>query len=126
MAAMGVLSVLFGIVPMGIYAAVLTVFDRYEKEPPLLMLGVFHAFVTPIGKWTCPECHSWIALSYSETLSNDVWLAKTQLLAVLGLAALTPAGRHGGPWPRARFRGRRSMREPAPPASVDPDAEPYE
>ncbi len=35
------LSVLFGIVPMAIYAAVLTVFDRYEKEPPLLMLGVF-------------------------------------------------------------------------------------
>jgi protease PrsW len=36
-----VLSVLFGIVPMALYAAVLTVFDRYEKEPPLLMLGVF-------------------------------------------------------------------------------------
>lgn len=36
-----VLSVLFGIVPMGIYAAVLTLFDRFEREPPLLMLGVF-------------------------------------------------------------------------------------
>jgi RsiW-degrading membrane proteinase PrsW (M82 family) len=35
------LSVLFGIVPMVIYAAVLTLFDRYEREPPLLMLGVF-------------------------------------------------------------------------------------
>ena len=35
------LSVLFGIVPMVIYALVLTVFDRYEKEPPLLMLSVF-------------------------------------------------------------------------------------
>jgi RsiW-degrading membrane proteinase PrsW (M82 family) len=35
------LSVLFGIVPMGVYAAVLTLFDRYEREPPLLMLGVF-------------------------------------------------------------------------------------
>jgi RsiW-degrading membrane proteinase PrsW (M82 family) len=36
-----VLSVLFGIFPMAIYAAILTLFDRYEKEPPLLMLGVF-------------------------------------------------------------------------------------
>ncbi len=36
-----VLSVLFGILPMSIYAAVLTVFDRYEKEPPLLLLSVF-------------------------------------------------------------------------------------
>lgn len=35
------LSVLFGIVPMALYATILTVFDRYEKEPPLLMLGVF-------------------------------------------------------------------------------------
>lgn len=35
------LSVLFGIVPMVLYASVLTLFDRYEKEPPLLMLGVF-------------------------------------------------------------------------------------
>jgi protease PrsW len=35
------LSVLFGIVPMAIYAAVLTLFDRYEREPPLLMVGVF-------------------------------------------------------------------------------------
>jgi protease PrsW len=35
------LSVLFGIGPMALYAAVLTLFDRYEREPPLLMLGVF-------------------------------------------------------------------------------------
>jgi protease PrsW len=35
------LSVLFGIVPMVLYAATLIIFDRYEKEPPLLMLGVF-------------------------------------------------------------------------------------
>lgn len=36
-----VLSVIFGIVPMALYALALIVFDRYEKEPPLLMLGVF-------------------------------------------------------------------------------------
>ena len=36
-----VLSVLFGVIPMVIYAAALTLFDPYEKEPPLLMVGVF-------------------------------------------------------------------------------------
>lgn len=36
-----ILSVLFGIIPMAILAAILTLFDRYEKEPPLLMIGVF-------------------------------------------------------------------------------------
>ena len=35
------LSVFFGIVPMVIYAGLLTLFDRYEREPPLLMFGVF-------------------------------------------------------------------------------------
>ncbi len=35
------LSVLLGIVPMAIYASLLTLFDRFEREPPLLMLGVF-------------------------------------------------------------------------------------
>jgi RsiW-degrading membrane proteinase PrsW (M82 family) len=35
------LSILFGIIPMAILAALLTLFDRYEREPPLLMLGVF-------------------------------------------------------------------------------------
>jgi RsiW-degrading membrane proteinase PrsW (M82 family) len=35
------LSVLFGILPMAILAAVLTIFDRYEKEPVWLMIGVF-------------------------------------------------------------------------------------
>jgi RsiW-degrading membrane proteinase PrsW (M82 family) len=35
------LSILFGIIPMAILAALLTLFDRYEKEPPLIMLGVF-------------------------------------------------------------------------------------
>ncbi len=35
------LSVLLGIVPMVIFAVVLTWFDRYEKEPPLLVIGVF-------------------------------------------------------------------------------------
>lgn len=36
-----IVSVLFGIIPMAILAAILTLFDRYEREPPLLMLGVF-------------------------------------------------------------------------------------
>jgi len=35
------LSVLLGVVPMVIFSVVLTWFDRYEKEPPLLMIGVF-------------------------------------------------------------------------------------
>lgn len=39
---MGILlSLLFGVIPMVIYAAILTWFDRYEKEPPLLLFGVF-------------------------------------------------------------------------------------
>jgi RsiW-degrading membrane proteinase PrsW (M82 family) len=36
-----ILSILFGVVPMAIYAGLLSLFDRYEKEPPLLMVGVF-------------------------------------------------------------------------------------
>ncbi len=35
------LSVLFGVGPMALYAIILTWFDRYEKEPPWLMFGVF-------------------------------------------------------------------------------------
>lgn len=35
------LSLLFGIVPMVLYSAALILFDRWEKEPPLLMLGTF-------------------------------------------------------------------------------------
>jgi RsiW-degrading membrane proteinase PrsW (M82 family) len=35
------LSVLAGLIPMVIYALTLVFFDRYEKEPPLLMIGVF-------------------------------------------------------------------------------------
>jgi RsiW-degrading membrane proteinase PrsW (M82 family) len=35
------LALAFGIIPMVIYAAALTLFDPYEKEPPLLMVGVF-------------------------------------------------------------------------------------
>jgi signal transduction histidine kinase len=72
----------------------------------LLMLGAFHALVTPTGIWTCPECHSWIALSYNETLSNDVWLAKTYLLAVLGLALVGLLVRR---WVRASLPTRRVM-----------------
>ena len=34
-------SVVLGIAPMMVFSVVLTWFDRYEKEPPLLMLGVF-------------------------------------------------------------------------------------
>jgi RsiW-degrading membrane proteinase PrsW (M82 family) len=35
------LSLVLGIGPMALYAVMLTWFDRYEKEPPLLMFGVF-------------------------------------------------------------------------------------
>jgi len=36
-----VLSLLFGITPMAVLAFILTTFDRYEKEPVWLMVGVF-------------------------------------------------------------------------------------
>jgi RsiW-degrading membrane proteinase PrsW (M82 family) len=36
-----ILSLLFGITPMAVLAAILTLFDRYEKEPVWLMAGVF-------------------------------------------------------------------------------------
>ncbi len=36
-----ILSIMFGLIPMAILAGLLTLFDRYEREPPLLMLGVF-------------------------------------------------------------------------------------
>jgi RsiW-degrading membrane proteinase PrsW (M82 family) len=36
-----ILSVLFGIIPMALLAVILTLFDRYEKEPPVLLVGVF-------------------------------------------------------------------------------------
>ena len=35
------ISIFFGVVPMVILAGLLTLFDRYEREPPLLMIGVF-------------------------------------------------------------------------------------
>jgi RsiW-degrading membrane proteinase PrsW (M82 family) len=35
------LSIVLGIVPMVIFSALITVFDRYEKEPLWLMIGVF-------------------------------------------------------------------------------------
>ena len=35
------LSLLFGITPMALLAFILTLFDRYEKEPVWLMIGVF-------------------------------------------------------------------------------------
>jgi len=39
---MGVLlSIFLGVAPMALYALALTWFDRYEKEPPLLLFGVF-------------------------------------------------------------------------------------
>ena len=72
----------------------------------LLLLGAFHAVVTPIGMWTCPDCHSWIALNYNETLSNDVWLVKTYLVAVLGLALVGLLARR---WVRASLPTRRVM-----------------
>ena len=36
-----ILSLLLGVIPMVIYAGVLTFFDPYEKEPPTLLIGVF-------------------------------------------------------------------------------------
>ncbi|MCC7361391.1 MAG: PrsW family intramembrane metalloprotease [Anaerolineales bacterium] len=36
-----ILAILFGILPMAILAGLLTLFDRYEREPFWLMLGVF-------------------------------------------------------------------------------------
>ena len=42
----------------------------------LLLLGVIHAAFTPIGKWSCPDCHSWIVLGFDVTVSNDIWLVK--------------------------------------------------
>jgi RsiW-degrading membrane proteinase PrsW (M82 family) len=36
-----ILSVLFGVIPMALLAVILTLFDRYEKEPPWLLAGVF-------------------------------------------------------------------------------------
>jgi signal transduction histidine kinase len=71
-----------------------------------LVVGIFHALVTPIGKWNCLECHSWIVLNYDDTLSNDVWLIKTQLLALLGIALVALLVRR---WLRASGPTRRVM-----------------
>ena len=72
----------------------------------LLILGVAHAFVTPLGKWNCPDCHSWIVLSYDENVSNDIWLVKVQLLAVWGLVLAALLARR---WLRASTPTRRLM-----------------
>jgi signal transduction histidine kinase len=71
-----------------------------------LLLGVMHALVTPIGKWNCPDCHSWIVLSYNETLSNDIWLIKLHVLAVLGVGLVALLLRR---WHRASPPMRRVM-----------------
>ncbi len=45
-----VLSLIFGITPMAILAFILTLFDRYEKEPAWLVIGVFlWGFVVAAG-----------------------------------------------------------------------------
>jgi RsiW-degrading membrane proteinase PrsW (M82 family) len=36
-----ILSILFGIIPMALLAVILTLFDRYEREPPYLLIGIF-------------------------------------------------------------------------------------
>jgi signal transduction histidine kinase len=72
----------------------------------LLLIGVLHAFVTPIGKWECVECRSLIVLSYNENLSNGAWLIKNQLLAVLGIALVVLIARR---WLRASKPTRRLM-----------------
>ncbi|HEX2884324.1 MAG TPA: sensor histidine kinase [Candidatus Limnocylindria bacterium] len=71
-----------------------------------LVLGVVHAMVTPIGKWDCSQCRSWIVLNYDENLSNNVWLVQTQLLALLGIALVALLVRR---WRRASRPTRRVM-----------------
>lgn len=72
----------------------------------LLGLGILHALVTPIGKWTCADCHSWIALTYDENISNNVWLLKQDFLALLGLALVAILARR---WLTASLPTRRVM-----------------
>ena len=72
----------------------------------LLLLGVLHALFTPIGKWSCPECHSWLVLGFDETISNSIWLVKNQLLALWGLVL---AGLLVRRWVRASPPMRRVM-----------------
>ena len=72
----------------------------------LLVVGFLHAFVTPIGKWDCAECRSWIVLSYDEHVSNNAWLLKNQLLGVLGIALVLMVGRR---WFHASMPTRRLM-----------------
>lgn len=71
-----------------------------------LVIALVHVLVTPIAKWECVECHSWLVLSYDETLSNDVWLMKTDLMAVLGIGLIALLGRR---WLRASRPTRRMM-----------------
>lgn len=52
----------------------------------LLVVGAAQVLVTPIGKWACAECHSWVVLSYDENVSNDMWLIAANLRAVLAVA----------------------------------------
>lgn len=72
----------------------------------LLLLGALHAFFSPIGKWDCSECHSWIVLGFDETTSNDIWLVKNQLLALWGLGLVALLVRR---WMRASRPMRRVM-----------------
>lgn len=72
----------------------------------VLVMGVLHAFTTPIGRWSCPDCHSWIVLSYDENVSNNLWLLKQNLFAVLGVAL---AGILIRRWVRASAPARRLM-----------------
>lgn len=72
----------------------------------VLFVGLVHALVTPIGRWSCGDCHSWIVLSYDENLSNDVWLIKNHLLALLGIALVALLARR---WVQATIPTRRLM-----------------
>ncbi len=72
----------------------------------LLLVGTLHALVTPIGQWTCADCRSWFVLSYDERISNDLWLVKVQVLALLAIALL---GLLMGRWLRASGPTRRVM-----------------
>lgn len=51
-----------------------------------LLIGVVYALVSPIGKWECPDCHSWITLIYNERIANDVWLVQQNTVTLLAAA----------------------------------------
>jgi signal transduction histidine kinase len=41
-----------------------------------LILGVAYALALPLGKWECPDCRSWLTLTYNENVATDLWLMR--------------------------------------------------